>query len=319
MRHRSRNMLGYLIIACTCVACLLAAPAWSTEPNKLHIVLSSNDAVYNNILKSITDTLEKSGQLKSHSLSSVTVQEIMSSNHFAPDAADLVVSVGTRATQLVNERNLSAAHLSVFIPKTTFEKIVGNDHAPGKRSAIFLDQPLNRRLSLTRIIMPKSRNLGALLGPISGQKLPELATQARLNGFHLNTVKVNSEDRPASAMKQLLNENDVILAIHDPIALNTKSARWFLYMAYQRNIPVIGYSKSYVKAGAVAAVYSEPVHIGRQAGEIITQWIRRGYKQLPAPAYPEYYDVSINHAIAKSFGIRFSGEQVVTHMKKNGR
>ncbi len=101
-----------------------------------------------------------------------------------------------------------------------------------------------------------------------------------------------------------------MLALYDPVAFKPVTAKWLLYMAYQRGLPVIGFSRAYLKAGAVASVFSTPEQIGRQAGEWLLQWLESGGKDLGDPQYPKYYSVDFNQPVAESLeiGIPDNGE-----------
>ena len=75
-------------------------------------------------------------------------------------------------------------------------------------------------------------------------------------------------------------------------------------MAYQRRLPVIGFSKAYVKAGAVAAVYTTPEQIGRQAGEEVIHWLQNGSEGFRDSQYPTDYEIAFNLPVAESLELR---------------
>ena len=59
-----------------------------------------------------------------------------------------------------------------------------------------------------------------------------------------------------------------------------------------------------VKAGALAALYSTPLQIGRQAAELL---IAHG-THLPLPATPSKFSIDINRSVADAFGLRLPEE-----------
>ncbi len=135
---------------------------------------------------------------------------------------------------------------------------------------------------------------------------------AERQGLTLNMESVDTRDNAAEAIKRLLRSSDLLLALHDPVALKPVTAKWLLYMAYQRGLPVIGFSRAYLKAGAVASVFSTPEQIGRQAGERLLRWLESGGTDLGDPQYPKYYSVDFNRPVAESLEIEIpdNGEVV---------
>ncbi|MGE0372659.1 MAG: hypothetical protein AB7Q01_12290, partial [Gammaproteobacteria bacterium] len=109
--------------------------------------------------------------------------------------------------------------------------------------------------------------------------------------------------------------NDVILAVPDAEALTPNIAKWLLYMAYQKEIPVIGFSKAFVDAGALGAIFTTPEQIGRQAAEIVLRAVLQARDKrdvvwkLPPPQYPVYFNVEINDSVARSLKLILHSDQ----------
>ena len=110
---------------------------------------------------------------------------------------------------------------------------------------------------------------------------------------------------------KLLRESELVVAPYDPLVFNTDTAKWLLYMAYQRGLPVLGFSLSYVRAGALAAVYSTPEQMGRQAAESVRRWLRDGVRTLPQATYPAYFSVAVNHSVARTLGVEAPAPEVL--------
>ena len=102
----------------------------------------------------------------------------------------------------------------------------------------------------------------------------------------------------------------------DPVVSNRRTVQNLLLTTYRQRVPVFAYSKAYVKAGALAAVYSTPEHIGKQAGELVADILRKGSWSLPKPQHPKYFSVEVNREVAKSLGIRVPGtEKLETRLR----
>ena len=101
----------------------------------------------------------------------------------------------------------------------------------------------------------------------------------------------------------MLGRSDLLLAAPDAQVYTRSTLQGMLLSAYRANNPVIGFSSAYVRAGALAAVYSTPEQIGRQAAEMILRAAGQTDWQLPAPQNPRYFSVEVNRDVARALGL----------------
>jgi ABC-type uncharacterized transport system substrate-binding protein len=106
-----------------------------------------------------------------------------------------------------------------------------------------------------------------------------------------------------------LSESEVFLALPDPSVINASTAQNVLITAFRSQVPVVGYTASYVKAGALAAVYSTPQQIGQEAGQIAKVYQRTS--TLPAPKHPRFFSVGVNATLMRSLGMPAADEQAL--------
>jgi len=224
----------------------------------------------------------------------------------APDV--LNIAIGSRAMVFALKEMPSIPLLVTLVPSNAYEDLLkthGPPSSEGKVSAIFLDQPLKRQIAFVRLLMPEKRRMGVLIGQHSYRYVKLLR---RLADDYKLTLRIGDarENRIPDAIKDIISGSDFVLALHDSSLLTPNHAKWLLYMAYQRRIPVIGYSKTYVKAGALAALYSANDQIADQAASLLA---RSGLGKgsvllLPSPEYPDDFSIEVNHSVAYSFSIR---------------
>jgi len=121
-------------------------------------------------------------------------------------------------------------------------------------------------------------------------------------GLALNVTRIDQDDDPAGAIQRVLDGNDVVIATFDPQAYTPATAKWLLYLAFQQQRPIVGFSYALLKAGAVAAVFSTPEQIAEHAADLVGEWLRTGL--LPSgTAHPRYYHIGLNAPVAKKLGI----------------
>lgn len=224
-----------------------------------------------------------------------------------PSQADLVVAVGLRATEQALRFNPPLPVLAVLLPRAAYLQLRRGVTQPF--SAIFLDQPPARRLALIGEAFPDRKRVGVVLGPESAAELRSLQLAARERGLHLMSERIDEADALLPALRRVLSEADLLLALPDPLVFNRNTAQAILLTSYRAQKPVVGYSQAYVNAGAMVAVYSTPAQIARQAAELIAALPSPA--ALPPPQYPRYFSVAVNGQVARSLGIAVESERVL--------
>lgn len=292
-------------MSCVLTLIFYAGTAAAGSELRILVVLSETSAPYIELAQALRANLEESGLAKN--MQTVQASAFAGIQH-AP--ADLLVTVGVKAAETVVASDLSAPTLYVLIPRQSVEDL---PHTAKKRnvSAIYLDQPVGRQFSLIKAALPARDQVGVLLGPSSQGRLRELQGGARENHIKLRVGQVNSEEQLLPVLKMVLADSDVLLAVPDPLVFNRDTAQNVLLTSYRARAPIFAFSKSYVTAGALAAVYSTPAQIGQQAGEMIRHYVQRGGGALPPSQYPKYFSVSVNYQVARSLGLALDDEAML--------
>ncbi|MGH1439822.1 MAG: hypothetical protein ACRBBR_06910 [Cellvibrionaceae bacterium] len=120
-----------------------------------------------------------------------------------------------------------------------------------------------------------------------------------INDIRIIIVKKN--EIAAKKIEPELDETAAIVALYDKTIWSGNSARWILQTAYNHKVPIIGYSKSFLKAGAVASVYSSADQIIKEIEKHVLQWSKTG-KLNNNINYPEY-TIEVNNNIAKALNL----------------
>jgi len=224
--------------------------------------------------------------------------------------SELVIALGVKALQASSKLKHTTPVLGVFTPLPTFNRLL---YQSGRRlgifSAIVLDQPYRRQIGLARIVLPEAKNLGILLGTTSNQYEDFLREGAERSGFSVNVEEVASSADLIPKLEKIFVSNDALLAIPDPLVYNRETAQPILLTSYRHQTPVFGYSRSYVKAGALASVFSNAKHLAKQAAEIAIR--EQATNRLPPPQVPKYFSVIINRQVQRSLNLQLGDENVI--------
>jgi ABC-type uncharacterized transport system substrate-binding protein len=218
------------------------------------------------------------------------------------ESSNLLVAVGVDAAYAALQAgDANTPILCVLIPKIAFEALSAAKKDNRRLTAIFLDTAPSRQLELIRQLLPQAKKVGTVLGNVSMKEKEPLRISARDKGLFLQAEFAQRDTELYAVLKSVLSDSDVFLAVPDPVVINAATAQNVLITAFKSQVPVIGYSANYVKAGALAAVFSSPSQIGLETGQVINAYQRTN--NLPAPKLPRYFSVSVNAAVLRSFGL----------------
>jgi putative tryptophan/tyrosine transport system substrate-binding protein len=204
--------------------------------------------------------------------------------------------------------------LAALLPRASYDALVPKSRA--NTSAVFLDQPLGRYLDLLRLAMPERKKIGVLLGPESAALVPALLKAATARGLRLVTAEVSGDsDEIYPALRTVLGEADVLLALPDNQIFNASSLQNILISTYRQRIPMVAFSAGYAKAGAVLALYTAPTQVATQIAAIVKSFVAgRG---LPPPQLAAEFSVVANQRVARSLGVLTDDAVALTEALKH--
>lgn len=232
--------------------------------------------------------------------------------------ADLIVAVGTRATESALATGVPV--LGVMIPRAGYEALL-EKRSPQQRaaaaSAIYIDQPWDRQLDFIRAALPDRRKIGLLYSPDTRTDFTGLRQNAAERGLALAAQPVRSAETLFATLDDVLSTSDLLLAVPDSAIYSSGNVRNILLTSYRRKIPLVGISRAYVNAGALCAIFSTPEQLAEQAGETVVSFMRN--RRLPEPQYPASFSIALNEQVARSLGITLNPPETIRgRMDKTG-
>jgi putative tryptophan/tyrosine transport system substrate-binding protein len=225
--------------------------------------------------------------------------------------SELVIALGVKALGASSKLSFTTPVLGVFTPLPTYNSLLASSkRVLGNFSAIVLDQPNARRLLLVKTILPKAKKVGVLMGPTSMQDADDLKGVAEKADIILNQENVYQQSELIPKLSSLLDSSDALLALPDPFVYSRETAQSILLTSYRYQKPVVGYSQSYVQAGALAAVYTNTEQLAKQAAEITLE-SQQAVGGLPPPQAPKYFSVVLNRQVGRSLKIQLADEDTI--------
>ena len=271
----------------------LVNEAKATERLKLLIITSNSSKSYESVISAARKELPENTRVTTIRLDRDNFQRE------AIEEQDFVLSLGVLAAQTLNRHSLDMPMLFALLPKSSYESY----RLGTKTSAIFLDQPISRQLNLLAISMPERKSIGLLSSDPTDSRLVDIESMAALMKLKVEKEVVSEPKYLIEKLQHILMKSDVYLSLPDPKLINRFSVQQVLLRSYRSKIPVIGFSKAFVRAGATLAVYSTPDQIGTQAGEEISKFLKNPKRYRPTSKYPKYFSVRVNRKVAESLRI----------------
>ena len=283
----------------------LAMPFVAHAYSGITIVLSANTSVYQEFVAHFKQELINS----KHTDLRVKVIDLQESEKLiVAENSELVIALGVNALEAAGKLKQSTLVIGVFAPLPTFNSLMAaNKRDLGNFSAIVLDQPYARQISLIKLVLPEAKVLGLLTGFTSEKHSESIKQIGEQNNLNVLDEQLFNETELIPKLRTILNTTEALMAIPDPLVYTRETAQAILLTSYRYQKPVFGYSKSYVQAGALAGVYSNTQQLAKQAAEIaIDSQAAPGL--LPAPQAPKYFSIAVNYQVAKSLNILMMDE-----------
>ena len=227
------------------------------------------------------------------------------------NAYDLIITLGNLSAKYILDKKPKKPLLSLLITKRALKLLNANYKPKHLWSSISLDQPIKRQLLLIKKLLGESKTVGTIFGVESKNIKNNIIDSIESTKLKLAHETITNSDQLIPSIKTLIVKSDVILAVPDPVAFNRKTIRGILLLSFRKETPVIGFSKSYVKAGAIAAVYSSPKQISQQAAEEIESFIHTGILE-PGNSEPKYFSIETNKNVAHTLNIKLKDNKTLT-------
>ncbi len=296
--------LGFL---CILVLAGLSLPcrAWSHEV--VTVVLSEEGGAYAEFATQLGSVLGQASGSKT-ALRVITLNSLKDEPAARSGQSQIVIAAGTPAMTALARTPPTIPVLNVLVPRASFRSLARSSARTQDSklfSAVYFDQPWTRQLSLIRHAVP-GRRVGILLGKDSADLSGSLLAAAREANMVANIEMVADEADLLPALRRLLPNSDALLAVPDATIYNRINIASILLTSYRAKVPLFGFSPSYVKAGALAAVYSQPWQIAMQVAEVVQNLPASG--SLPAPQSPRYFSVSVNPQVRLSLELDMDDE-----------
>jgi ABC-type uncharacterized transport system substrate-binding protein len=305
IRINIKKISKALTLAFSCVLLCLLSLSFNvnanTSNNKIsqnHVlfVLSKDSATYTDVVDLIVADWAKNKQY------SIVSKEDQKKLVGLLDKTDIVISLGSGATETVFKNKSKKPHIATLITQSSFDSLArqyfGSEAialAAGI-SPILLDQPFERKVALAKKLLPKASRVGLMLGAATKAKITTYNNSIIDRKMKPQTLIIDADKNPIRQLDPIIKQSDIFIPVADSHLINVTTAKWILQLSYRYRVPVIGYSSNFVDAGALASVYSSAEGVAKQTLDLLDTVFNKDYIHTVHP--PKYCTVKFNTNVA---------------------
>jgi ABC-type uncharacterized transport system substrate-binding protein len=229
-------------------------------------------------------------------------------------ANQLTIAVGVDAVRAVASANsrlplivtmvFRADHASIHTAEGNGVKLAG---------AVWLDLPVSQVVTGVRVVFPNATRLAVARNPSQPDSPEKLAPSLLLPaGVSVTSVQVGSAPELVASIRKLRGQVEFMICLPDSNLYNKTTVESLILASLEHKLPLVGYSVSFVRAGAVLGVYPDFGEVGRQTAALAERYL----SNLPVhEEYPQHTNIAVNervlHLLGRSYEPGHSNEVLV--------
>jgi putative ABC transport system substrate-binding protein len=219
--------------------------------------------------------------------------------------ARLVLTLGTVATDAAVKEISDIPIIACMVLRTDGLKKSPNVTGVG------LEFSLEVQTSWLQVLVPTAKNVGVIYRPDENKMRIEAAGRILQNmGLKLVAQEVRSPQDVPAALEGMVKKVDVLWGVADTVAMTPKTAKNVLPFSVRNNIPLIGPSPTWVKAGALYALEWDYTDVGAQAGDMAVKVLKGAPPAMIPTASPRKVFYALNLKTAQEMKITFSDQLI---------
>lgn len=286
---------------------LLCVPCNGATVHNVNLVLSSEAVPYREAAEALQRALaEQDVVTREFTLEAMIKREPSLS---LEKQAEVWVAIGSRAADYLNfslPDSISLVYCMVADP----EKI-GLKSGRKKIAGVSVTTSVQEQFAIIHQAMPNLLSIGLLYRTSSNKSvkiLDEVAKQLP-SSWQLEAIDVDAAGSMAEAIQKLVRKKvGIIWTMADSSIYNKATVKALLLASLRNQIPVFGFSGSFVKAGALLGLDADPSLQGQYAAALVRDALIQSTKQFEP--VPPGVTLAINMIVADRLGISLPEEVI---------
>lgn len=216
---------------------------------------------------------------------------------------DLVISIGSPSTIFIKENfpELPLVFSTVLNPSTS--GIITGEDAGKNITGASLDIPIDIQFQKFKMVYHNLKTLGVIYTDQTSGLIEEAQEIAPELGLELIAIRIESDREVPKALDSLCRVVDGIWTIADDSIYTPQATKFMILVSLRNKKPIMGFSPSFVKSGALLGLNYDYKDIGRRAGDLALRYLRgESLAEIPVAA-PGVIYLHINLKTASQLGI----------------
>ena len=168
------------------------------------------------------------------------------------------------------------------------------------KSAIYVEPPLSRQITLSKILLGFDVRLGVLVSDAFAASAADEVAKVQRDDL-VNIYPLSDLNNLNRTLIELLADNQALVGVYDSELYSPGNIKNILITAYRQNRPLIGPSSAYIKAGSLASTYSDLDDVSKRLIEILSAGLNN--KQWAKQDYNPYFQVRYNEQVGRSLNL----------------
>ena len=276
--------------------------------DKIVVLVSSKDAPFEEALKGFQGQLDRAAvqaDYEVHKLDGSVAKAGQAVQAVKTSGARLVLTLGSLATDAAVKEISDIPIVACMVLRADGLKKSPNVTGVG------LEFSLEVQTSWLQVLLPTAKTVGVLYNPDENKMRIEAAGRIMQNmGLKLVAQEVRSPQDVPAALEGMAKKVDVLWGVADTVAMTPQTAKNVLPFSVRNNIPLIGPSPTWVKAGALYALEWDYTDVGAQAGDMAVKVLKGAPPSAIPTASPRKVYYALNLKTAQQMNITFSDQLV---------
>ena len=213
---------------------------------------------------------------------------------------DIILTIGVLATTIAKEEIKDIPIIFCMVINHARFQLTG-----ANITGIAAEIPVKEQLKEYQTILNTLKDIGVIYDPSKTENIVESA-EKKVKDISMNLVKyeINSSKEVPEAMEGLTGRIDALWLLPDSTVITRKSFDLLKSTTLENKIPLLCTSDAFVKAGALAAVFSDYKCVGIQAAQLAGEILERPSLGSLGIVNPDSFKLAINTETAEKLGLK---------------
>jgi putative ABC transport system substrate-binding protein len=213
---------------------------------------------------------------------------------------DFILTIGVLATTIAKEEIKDIPIVFCMVINHARFQLTG-----ANITGISAEISIEEQLKGYQTILNPLKDIGVIYDPSkTGNIIESAETKVKDIGMNLVKYEIKSSKMVSKALENLIGRIDALWLLPDSTVITKKSFDLIKSITLKNKIPLLCTSDVFVKAGALAAVFSDYECVGSQAAQLAGEILERPSPGSLGIVNPDSFKLAINTDTAEKLGLK---------------